>query len=151
MRHYDRRWYVGGFSHDPNEGFVRTFPLERIEGVPSRIGWFHDKPAQYDAATYWQHIYGITIPKEGKKVEEVILEFSALQGRYFTTTPFFEPYNIVEEHYEKLVVSMQLIPNVDLIRKLASMGNDVTVLAPESLAKEMQVFFKDALSRYEGK
>jgi predicted DNA-binding transcriptional regulator YafY len=57
----------------------------------------------------------------------------------------------VEEHYEKLVVSMQLIPNVDLIRKLASMGNDVTVLAPESLAKEMQVFFKDALSRYEGK
>jgi predicted DNA-binding transcriptional regulator YafY len=46
---------------------------------------------------------------------------------------------------------MQLIPNVDLIRKLASMGNDVTVLAPESLAKEMQVFFKDALSRYEGK
>jgi len=148
LRHYDRRWYVGGFSHDPEEEFVRTFPLERIEGVPSHAGWFHDKPAEYDAATYWQHIYGITVPKEGKKVEEVVLEFTLLQGRYFSTTPFFEPYNIVEESSEKLVVSMHLIPNIDLIRKLASMGNDVKVLAPKSLGEEMRAFFEQALGRY---
>ena len=147
LRHYDRRWYVGGFSHDPDEMFVRTFPLERIEGTPQFVGWFHDRPSQFDAATYWQHIYGITVPPKGE-VEEVVLEFTAHQGRYFTTTPFFEPFTILENDAQKLVVSMRLIPNVDLVQKLGSLGKEVKVLAPHSLVMEMKDFYQKALGRY---
>ncbi len=148
LRHYDRRWYVGGFSHDPDEQFVRTFPLERVEGTPRTIGWFHDKPPSYDAATYWQNVYGITVPQIGQ-TEEVVLEFTALQGKYFTTAPFFEPYTILERDDQKLIVSMRLVPNIDLERKLASLGNDVKVLSPVSLTEKMRVFFQKALEIYQ--
>lgn len=148
LRHYDRRWYVGGFSHDPSEGFVRTFPLERIVDEPVAVGYFHDKPPDFDAESYWRNIYGITVPR-GRKVEDVILQFSYLQGRYFVDTPFYEPYEILEQDEENLVVKMRVIPNIDLARKIASFGAEVQVLAPESLAIEMREFHRKAFAGYE--
>lgn len=147
LRHYDRRWYVGGCSRDPDEQFVRTFPLERIVGQPEHQGFYHDKPPQYDAQTYWQNIYGITVPPNGK-VEEVLLAFTTLQGKYFLGTPFFEPYEVVENTPERLVVSLQLIPNIDLERKLASYGAGVRVLAPASLADKLKDLHQKALAQY---
>lgn len=147
LRHYDRRWYVGGYSHDPTEGFVRTFPLERIVGTPAGVGYFHDKPADFDAESYWRNIYGITVPRGGE-LQEVILQFSYLQGRYFLDTPFYEPYKVLAQEADKLVVRLEVIPNIDLVRKLASLGTDVRVLAPESLAAEIREFYQKALAVY---
>ena len=149
LRHYDRRWYVGGFSHDPTEGFIRTFPLERIVGTPMQTGYFHDKPKDYSPETYWKHIYGITIPKEGAVVEDVELLFTATQAKYFLTTPFFEPYEVLSQTPEGLVVRLRLIPNFDLVRKLGSYGGDMKVLKPERLAQAVKKFHKEALVQYE--
>jgi len=148
LRHYDRRWYVGGFSHDPAEGFVRVFPLERIIAAPKAIGFFHDRPPNYDAATYWQHIYGITVSPDGK-VAAVVLQFSYQRGRYFLDTPFFIPFEVLEQGADKIIVRLQLIPNIDLIRKLASLGKDVQVLAPDSLRTKMTAFHQAALAARE--
>lgn len=146
LRHYDSRWYVGGFSHDPEELFVRVFPLERIVSAPVNTGFCHDKPREYDASTYWQHIYGITIPPHAQ-VEQVVLAFNPKQGKYFLSTPFFEPFQVLESTPERLMVSMRLMVNIDLIRKLASYGADVRVLAPEHLADTMRRFFEAALKK----
>ena len=138
---------MGGFSHDPAELFVRVFPLERIAGNPETTGFFHDKPAQYTADTYWKHIYGITVPPQGK-VEEVILAFTAIQGKYFTHTPFVEPFDILEDTPEKLVVRLLIIPNIDLTRKLASLGDSVRVEAPLALAETLKSFHLKAYEQY---
>ena len=146
LRHYDRRWYVGGFSHDPAEQFVRVFPLERMVGEPVAVGYYHDKPPAYNAETYWRHIYGISVPKDGK-IEQVVLAFSPLQAKYFMSSPFFEPYKIIESNKEQVVVGMDLIVNVDLVQKLASYGAGIMVLQPASLVVTMKRFFEDALQR----
>ncbi|MFK7981769.1 MAG: helix-turn-helix transcriptional regulator [Saprospiraceae bacterium] len=148
LRHYDRRWYLGGFSHTQNENFIRTFPLERIVGKPKLKGFFHDKPKDFDAATYWQHIYGITRPPNGE-VEEVDLKFTYIQGKYFVTTPFFKPYEIIEETSDHLIVRLKIIPNFDLTRKLGSLGNGVKVLKPAKLAKALKDFHQKALEQYQ--
>ncbi len=148
LRHYDRRWYVGGFSHDPTEGFIRTFPLERIVGTPEQVGYFHDKPKDYSPDVYWKHIYGITIPP-GKLPEDVELSFTPQQARYFLTTPFFEPFEVLHESEKAVVVRLRVVPNIDLIRKLGSFGKDVEVQRPASLAQEMVKFHKEALVQYE--
>lgn len=149
LRHYDRRWYVGGFSHDSSEGFVRTFPLERIEGTPEQMGYFHDKDPNYSAEIYWKYIYGITIPPGGI-IEDVELAFTPIQAKYFLTTPFFEPYELLEETEKEVLIRLRLIPNFDLIRKLGSLGKDVRVLKPERLKKEVKQFHQQALTQYEG-
>lgn len=145
LRHYDRRWYVGGFSHDPSEQFVRVFPLERIEGIPRNIGYYHDKPPDYDAGNYWRHIYGITVPPNGA-VEQIVLEFSPIQGKYFLSSPFIEPFEVLESDQERLVIGLNLIVNIDLVRKLASFGADVRVLKPQNLADTLKRFFEAALA-----
>ena len=148
LRHYDRRWYVGGQSLDPDEQqFIRVFPLERIVGTPEHAGFYHNKPPQYNAETYWKNIYGITVPPT-EKVESVVLRFSAVQGQYFLKTPFYEPFEIVEETPEYLTVALQLIPNIDLKQKLASLGPVVQVLAPEKLVKELKDWLRKALQQY---
>ncbi len=143
LRHYDHRWYVGGFSHDPSEQFVRVFPLERIEGIPATIGYCHDKPRDYNAETYWRHIYGISVPKDGK-IEQIVLEFTALQGQYFLTSPFFEPFTVLKTSSENMIIQMDIIVNTELVRKLASFGDSVRVLQPESLVETMKRFFENA-------
>ncbi len=148
LRHYDRRWYVGGYSHDPTEGFVRTFPLERIVGTPKQLGFFHDKPKDYDPADYWKNIYGITIPPDGQ-LEDVELRFSASEGKYFLHTPFFEPFKVLSQTEEGLVVRLRLKPNRDLVRKLASLGAAVKVLKPIELAEKVKAFHQEAMRLYE--
>lgn len=147
LRHYDRRWYVGGFSHDPSEQFVRVFPLERIEGIPRNIGYYHDKPPDYDAGNYWRHIYGITVPPNGA-VEQIVLEFSPIQGKYFLSSPFIEPFEVLESGPDRLLIRLSLIVNIDLVRKLASFGSDVRVIKPESLSDTMRHFFEAALEHF---
>jgi predicted DNA-binding transcriptional regulator YafY len=148
LRHYDRRWYAGGFSHDPSEGFIRTFPLERIVGTPVQTGYFHEKPKDYNPDTYWKYIYGITIPPGGV-VEDVELSFNAIQSKYFLTTPFFEPFEVLSQTPESLVVRLRLIPNFDLERKIGSYGADVKVLKPKRLAEKVKDFHQKALKQYE--
>lgn len=147
LRHYDRRWYVGGFSHDPSERFVRTFPLERIVGTPVQSGYFHDKPKDYNPDDYWKNIYGIT-KRPGGTMEDVELWFTPVEGKYFLTTPFFEPFKVLSETEEGLVVRFRLIWNRDLVRKLASLGAEVRVLKPEMLAEEVKAFHQKALNQY---
>lgn len=147
LRHYDRRWYIGGFSHDPSEGFVRTFPLERIVGTPAQTGYFYEKPKDYHPDDYWKNIYGITVPASGQ-VEDVELWFSDKQAKYFLTTPFFEPFKIQRHTAEGLVVRLRLIPNIDLVRKLGSLGADVKVLKPAKLAEQVKDFHQQAWNRY---
>jgi predicted DNA-binding transcriptional regulator YafY len=148
LRHYEHRWYVGGFSHDPDEQFVRVFPLERITGQPESIGYCHDKPHDFDAASYWRHIYGITKPLGGQ-VEAVEVAFSPLQGKYFLSSPFFEPFEVLEQSADRLVVRFQLIVNYELVRKLASFGADAQVLKPAALVDQLRKFFREAADRLE--
>lgn len=146
LRHYDRRWYAGGYAVE--EDLVRVFPLERIVGQPSYEGYFYDKPPMYDAETYWKYLYGITVPP-GAKPQHILLAFTPLQGQYFIKTPFFEPYKIIEQTENHTIIELFLMVNIDLIRKLASLGNEVYVIEPETLRSEMQAFFQAAQRPYQ--
>lgn len=149
LRNYDRRWYVGGFSQDPEELFVRVFPLERLEGEPQMVGYCHDKPRDYDAGDYWKHIYGISVPKDGR-VEAVMLAFTTIQGKYFLSSPFFEPFTVLKSNTGHLIVQLDIIVNIELVQKLASYGKTVKVLAPQHLVDTLKDFFRNASARYDG-
>jgi predicted DNA-binding transcriptional regulator YafY len=148
LRQYDHRWYVGGVSHDPEEGFIRTFPLERIISEPELAGFFHDKPKDYAPESYWRDIYGISRPPNAQS-EIVILAFDPLPGKYFRSKPFFEPFKVMEDSEERFIVQFRIVVNMELVSKIASLGHGVKVLSPSSLIKKMVDYFRSGLSRYE--
>ena len=147
LRQHNQRWYVGGFSHDPTELFIRTYPLDRVVGKPEFSGHYFDKPPNYHPPDYWRNIIGINRPAHSK-VEKVVLEFNYLQGRYFLSKPFFEPFKILEKDSDRLVIELKLILDIEFMRRIAGLGSEVKVLEPMHLADEVQAFFRRALERY---
>ncbi|PHN00798.1 helix-turn-helix transcriptional regulator [Flavilitoribacter nigricans] len=147
LRQHHQGWYLGGFSHDPNELFIRTYPLERVVGEPVFTGTFFNRPENFRPAEYWKYIVGINRPPD-KGIEKVVLEFNYLHGRYFLSKPFYEPFIILEESAEKLTVEMELIIDIELTRKILALGSDVKVIAPESLRASIKKFLEDALAHY---
>lgn len=147
LRQHNQGWYVGGFSHDPDELFIRTYPLERVEGDPAFTGTFFNRPEGFRPTDYWKYIVGINRPPD-RAVETVILEFTSLHGRYFLSKPFFEPFIILEESAEKLTVELELIIDIELIRKILALGSDVKVIAPEGLRTRIKKFLEAALAHY---
>lgn len=145
LRQHNWRWYAGGFSHDPSEQFIRTYPLERIVGQPEFSGRSFQRPPDFHPKEYWRHILGIYRPPNGK-VEKVILEFNYLQGRYFLSSPFFEPFEILEDNSERLVLQMEIMINIELIKRIASYGKELRVREPAGLVNSIKDFYREALA-----
>lgn len=148
LKHWEGKWYVGGQSlADDEREFIRVYPLERIEGEAVKTGEAKIEQLQ-SPEKYWENIYGINDPRENKTVETVRLRFSNFYKNYFLDAPFFEPFEVIEEDADTLMVEMRLKINWELRRKLASFGKEVTVLGPPRLIDDMRTFLSDTLGNY---
>ena len=147
LRQHNQRWYVGGFSHDPQEEFIRTYPLDRIVRQPEFRNHYFNKPDQFTPPDYWKYIVGINRPPNAQ-IERVVLEFNYIYGRYYLSKPFFETFIILENSSERLVIELEIIIEIELIQKLASYGVGLKVLHPPALIQQMKSFFNEASRRY---
>ncbi len=145
VRQYDQRWYVVG--HSPQYDYLKPFALERICGKPELTKHIFEAP-DFKPEQYFQHIYGMhTEPEE--HAEEVILRFSPLQARYFVSRPF-HPYHLVDEHPDgSITVRLHVCITIELIRKLASYGNEAEVITPAPLRDTLHRFFAEGKVLYE--
>jgi hypothetical protein len=101
---------------------------------------------RFQSNFYWKNIYGISVPPSGT-VQRVVLAFEPTQGRYFLSSPFFEPFKILEDTAAQIVVEMHLTPNIDLERKLRSLADGVRVLEPIGLRKRLAELLSKGLER----
>jgi predicted DNA-binding transcriptional regulator YafY len=127
----------------PQYDYLKPFALERIVGKPQLQPDFFEIPNDFDPIVFFQHIYGIH-PAPLSEAQTVVLRFSRLQARYFLSKPF-HAYTLLEEDQTGATVQMNVCVNIELIRKLASLGAEVSVLAPEDLRVRMAQFHQDAL------
>ncbi len=138
IRQYDQRWYVVGRS--PQYDYLKPFALDRIASRPELSKAFFEAP-EFRPEQFFQHIYGMhTEPIE--QAREVVLAFSPLQARYFESRPF-HPYHLLAEHADgSIEVRLNVCITIELIRKLASYGHEVEVLAPGELRETLREFFE---------
>lgn len=143
LKEYKFRWYVLGFSETRNSKVVLA--LDRIEAIePARLVF---KPYKgKDIQQYFSHTIGVTINSTG--VKEVRLWFSALQGNYIKTQPLHGTQQIISDTKEGLIITLQLIPNYELLQTLLAFGPEVKVLAPESLRTDIKDMLARSLARY---
>lgn len=146
LKEFANRWFVIG--NLPAFDTLTTYGLDRIQ-INESLKILEDTfeiPTNFNPEKYFQFTYGMTVFTD-QPVQEVILSFSILQGKYFKSKPF-HPYEIIKENNEELIVKMYLIPNLELIRKLASFGSNVKILQPIKLIQEITQFFQKALNQY---
>jgi len=99
-----------------------------------------------DAASLFDNIIYLSY-LEGK-VEEVILSFQPIQGKYVKSLPLHRSQKIIKDDKKSLVISLDLIPNFELRQKILMMGETVKVLKPAKLAAEIKRSLANALKQY---
>ena len=95
---------------------------------------------------HFKHTFGIT-KDNSKSIETITLHFTDKQSRYFLSKPFHE-FKRISQDENGLTVEMQLIPNYELLQKLASLGEGVKVLSPKIVQDNLKKHLMKALNRY---
>jgi predicted DNA-binding transcriptional regulator YafY len=145
LREVNDSWYVIGY--DEKTGRERTFALDRMSDLE-----IIDEPCEVPPAVMtnvselFEHIYGIT--DSHGPVEEIVLSFTPLRGRYVKAKPIHQTQEVLLDNETECRVRLRLAPNRDLMMHLRSYGEDLRILEPESLVKAMQESLQASLARY---
>ncbi|QHW00761.1 helix-turn-helix transcriptional regulator [Spirosoma endbachense] len=145
LREVADSWYVIGY--DEPSGKERTFALDRMSDLE-----ITDDPCAVppdvltNVSELFEHIYGIT--DSSGPVEEILLSFSPLFGRYVTAKPIHQTQEVIRDTDEECVVRLRLAPNRDLLMHLRSYGEHLTVIQPASLAQDIKESLMATLARY---
>lgn len=137
-------WYVIGNGISKKEHKILTFALDRIQDLQVTEQTFSDE--KIDKKNFYNNVLGVSIA-EGKP-EKVLLSFTPLQGKYIKTLPIHHSQKVVKETASELHVQLELVINTELKMQLLSYGDQVKILQPLALAKEMKEVAQRMLKNY---
>lgn len=144
LKEFKNRWYLLAYDLDKKE--FRTFGLDRMS-LLNILPIKFQHPQTIDPKLHYKDSFGIVGPSNGK-VQDILLELKNNQGEYIRTLPLHASQEIIEENGENMLIKLHLIPTYDFIHELMSMGANIKVLKPKSLAEELKRNFKNALNLY---
>ncbi|MBP6333934.1 MAG: WYL domain-containing protein [Bacteroidia bacterium] len=142
LKEYQNRWYVIGKVE--GKQFL-TFGIDRIDELEVKTEVFK-AVAKEDPADLFENIIGLS-GSQGK-VEEVVLSFNPVQGKYIKSLPLHKSQRVVKDNKKALVISLHVVPNFELKQKILMMGDLVKVVAPLKLASEIKKTLSLALKQY---
>ena len=127
---------------------INTLAVDRVDGFEHTGNYFEPKQG-FAMTKYFVHNLGMTVNRD-VPIENVVLEFEHIQGKFFASKPFHQPYKTQDSYKDgtQKQVSIQLRPNFELTRKLVEMGASVKVLAPKSLVESVVAKHQAALDQY---
>ncbi len=137
------RWYL--LARDKKDMIFKSFGLDRLERLEISSKKF--ETPNYDPAAEYRYAFGI-INGTGEKVCEVQLSFTPREGRYIKSLPLHHSQQLLKETEQESIFGYKLIPTYDFRQEILSYGDQVKVLKPESLKKEIVAQLSSTLSRY---
>ncbi len=143
VREYRNRWYLTGYS--PTHDRILTFGLDRMSNLHATRTAF-TKKADFDARKFFYHSFGITV--NDLIPVKVELSFTPLEGLYIKAQPIHHTQQILKNNSKEFRISINVIPSHELTMQILSYGENVKVIKPLQLKKEIQDTLKKALKNY---
>ncbi|MEP6948729.1 MAG: WYL domain-containing protein [Ginsengibacter sp.] len=104
-------------------------------------------PETYNIEENYRYCFGIISPND-KEPLDIILSFDPFQGKYIKSLPLHETQQILIDNEDELQIKLKLYVTHDLVMELLSFGDNMKVLQPASLAKEIKTAHQKAFQRY---
>lgn len=143
LKEYQNRWYVVGLIGGLSE--LRTFGIDRIENLEVRAETF--KPdIKLKPAEMFNQTIGLVYSEN--TVQQVILSFTPTQGKYIKTLPLHSSQQVLVDDENECKISINVIPNYELIQLILKNGDTVKVVEPEWLVDEIKDYLKRTLKKY---
>ena len=144
LKEYRNRWYL--IALEGKSASIRTFGLERIEKCTLQKESFRIDE-NFRADLFFEHSIGITEKQE--EPSEVILAFDLIPGKYLQTQPIHSSQKLINEDGKEIQIALKVLLTPELFTFILGYGNQVRVLKPASLKKEITKRLKSALDQYE--
>ena len=144
LKQYNNRWFLLGYNPDFDD--LSIVALDRIEGIELAETSFK-RNLDFDFDAYFRDIIGVSIEK-GKVVEHVRLKFSPERLPYVLSKPIHHSQEV--ENDAEGIIALDVIPNKELLSELIWFRDDVEVLSPDSLRKEIKEKIAKMYHKYFG-
>jgi predicted DNA-binding transcriptional regulator YafY len=142
LKQYLQRWYVIG---EIENGEYRTFGLDRLSDLSIEKKNF-PKQNHSTIKKKFEQIIGLNY--SDSEPMKVRLELSSLQAKYLKTAPLHGSQYIELETKDTVVFVLHVITNYELIQRILMMADQVQVLEPHSLKKEVHQLLKSTIALY---
>ena len=142
IKEYNTRWYLLGQSEYPNPTIV---PLDKIIKIEESKMPFIKKPK--DIKTFFDDVVGVNVP-HNKKKEEVVLKIKKEFWPVIESRPIHESRRKPKKEGDYYIERYILIPNQELVNSIFQWGENIIVLKPESLRKEIEEKAKKMIKNY---
>ncbi len=145
LKEFEGRWYMIGKL--AAQGKMRIYGLDRINDLYV-MSYKFDKPANgWNVKDYFKDYFGIFHTEETKP-ERVVLSFSPEQVRYVETLKLHHSQNPLVDNDMEYRVELFIHITFDFIQKVLSYADEVKVIEPASLKKEIIKRHTNTLKQY---
>lgn len=144
IKQFKGRWYLLCLKTEINE--IRTYALDRILSLDIKKKKF-TVSKELDLVNYFKHCFGIITPKNTKP-EKVVFSFNNEQANYIKNYPLNESQKIIKISNDRITFEICVYVTYDLIMELLSYGEEIEIVSPKSLIKEIGLIHKNILNKY---
>ena len=142
LKQYNNRWYLLGYNDEYRD--ISIIPLDRIEGMKlSDVRFVPNR--KYDFNSYFKDIIGVSFDKD-LEVRHIVLRFSKGRLPYVVSKPIHHSQYVEDE--EQGIITLDVIPNKELVSQLLWFGNDVEIVSPTELKQQIMQKIKEMYQIY---
>ncbi len=139
------RWYL--LAQELDDEVVKNFALDRISDVEISSKRFR-AIEDYDVNKEFEYSFGI-INGTGEEPQKIVLSFTPQEGRYIHSLPLHHSQKELLNNKTERRFEYHLAPTYDFKMEILSHGNQVKVIEPESLRKEIIAQLQKNLASYD--
>lgn len=148
LKEFRGRWYLLAPEIDgkPEEwGMIKTWGLDRINNLEITRKNFNKK-SHIHIEDEFKNAFGIFSDRD-KEVEEVILSFTPMGGRYNESFPLHESQETLIDNGEEFRIKLNVKLTYDFIMELLSQSEKMKVIAPLHLRDTLIGIHRKAIER----
>ncbi len=143
VKQYNGRWFLYGLNEKLSK--ISNLALDRIQSFHNSDVPFK-KNEQFDFATYYDDVVGVTIPNDDVKKETIRLRFSPSRFPYVVSKPIHKSQAITDE--SNCEIEIQVRPTRELDQQIFSFIPDVEVLYPKWYRQQIREKIEENLKKY---
>ncbi len=145
LKEYNNRWFVLG--NKEGEKSILNLALDRIEDLDITDD-YAVPPKKFDARTYFKDVIGVSV-RSGQVTDEVHLLVSPRAAPYLLTKPLHHSQKQIDQNNEGIVLTLEVQLNIELEQRILAFGEDVKVIKPAALRRNIRNKLKNALDAYD--
>lgn len=143
LKEFNNRWFVLG-RRKARTSHTNIYALDRIQSIHLLPNEPYLKPTGFDAEKFFSEMVGVT-RNETDKPQPVKFWASPMESHYFITKPLHGSQTVIEKTDDgETLFGLNVIINMELVRKLLGFGTGVRVVEPASLARKIQKIHSNA-------